>query len=643
MLKKIIIFLFLQVLFLSNITYAKEIEITAEEFIVDNDQGYYVAKGNVVSYFEGYTIFSDSILYDKKTEMIYIDGNFKLINDFLGLFDGLKYDLKKKEGYINKGDLFYFSQDKKKQKFISGENIVIFDKHNFFLSKGTISSCEGEHKPWYIKANDIDITLGDYLTAKNVTLYGANIPLVYSPYFLVPIKKEKESGFLFPTFGYSGKNGFMMELPYYFFLHESYDDTLSLKVRSENTIGFDNEFRYRLSKNEEGLFNISLYNNFHQEKDYFFINFKHSKNNSLKADLSLINRPDFFYDYSNDTYLKSLPYLRSLAFYETVSYRALYSLDFLNLYDINLQERDFTSFTLNRVSFPISFNNIFYNIDASLSYLNKGSDDFARIFISPYGMYSFSRDTYDLSLKLYGDITYYKELFKEEEKRAFFIINPEAQIHMSYLIDNIYIARNSLKITSFLPFIKIDNISFINDRRDFFNKSKRVELSLEEDFIKQDDGKLLYNFKISQDYFLDDDYQSERFSDLKIQLRTFLSNLTLTLIGDYNHKRGDLTSLFFYSDYKSEILNFNLNYNKSFNISEFANMSISKKFKDTLNIGLLGRFDIKENILKETGLILDYLKNCYSIKLDFRNRKEPSDFVFFLYINLYGLGEIKFE
>ncbi|MCX7991603.1 MAG: hypothetical protein N2999_06185 [Proteobacteria bacterium] len=642
MLKNFLVIIFL--LFSITYSYGKDVEITADELLIDKEQDLFIAKGNVITNFEGYTVYSDNIFYDKKYEIIYIEGKLKFINDFLGIGESLKYDLKNKEGYLSRVDLFYFSPDKKRQKFISGEDIIIYDKDNYNIKRGNFSSCEGEKKAWYIKGSDINITLGEYLTAKNVTLYGGSVPVVFVPYFLAPIKKEKETGFLYPYFGLSGKNGFIMNLPYYFFLDESYDDTLTLKMRTKNTIGLDNEFRYKLSKNEEGVLNLSLYDNYEKKRDYGLLNFRHAKDTFLKADLYLINRRDFFYEYNNDINLRSLPFLRSSAFYEIKSNRALYSLNLFNGYNLNLNEKDFLSLSINRNSFPLGLTrNLFYNIDGSLSYFNKGNKDFERIYLSPYGLYRYSKNNYDLSLKIFADMNYYSEELKGEQKRTYLILNPSGETYKSLLIDDKYLARNSLKLTSFLPFRVVDDLTLNNDLTDFFNKSKRIELALQQETISVESGQLLYNLKISQSYFLDDLYQKEKFSDTSLLFRTIATDITFGLLGEYNHKRSSFSKFLAYGDYKSDFFSFNLNYNKNIGPSEFITISLTKKLNDNINTGLSGRYDLSDKILKETGLIFDYLKNCYSIKLDLRNRKEPSEFIFLVYINLYGLGEIKFE
>lgn len=332
---------------------------------------------------------------------------------------------------------------------------------------------------------------------------------------------------------------------------------------------------------------------------------------------------------------KSLPYLRSIAFYDIESKRSLYTLSFFSGYNINLNERDFLSFSITRRSYPINFKkNLYYNIDGSLNLFNNGDKNYERFYLSPYVMYRNSIDKYDLSFKLFADAIYYKEDLKTEQKRGYLVFNPDIQTFKTYLVNDNIIIRNTFKFSGIFPLKGYDDLHIINDNTDFFNNSKRAELTLQQDAMRQEDGTLLYNLKISQGYYFDNLYQSENLSDTSFLFRTISTKNSLGIIGDYNHNKGEFTKLSVYNEYKIDNFSFNFNYNKFNNVSEFLSLAFYNKFTDTINSGVIGRYDIKEKILKETGLIFDYLKNCYSIKIDLRNKKEPSEFVF-LYTLIY--------
>ncbi len=636
--------LFSALLFLMLITdgYSRVIDITADEFLYEREKDYMVAKGNVEADLDGLKIYADTVYFDKKNQMIYVDGRIKILRDFLGIGEGLKYDLKNKEGYLKNVELYYFSEDKKKQKFIWGDEIIILDNDSFYIKNGYFSSCDGIDKPWYIKGCDIKINLGQYLTARDVKLYASDIPMFYSPYFIAPVKKEKESGFLMPVFGFSGKHGFVLNQPYYFFLDESYDNTLSLNLRTEDTIGFDNEFRYMLSKKEEGFLNLSFYENYKIDREYLHLNFKHNKENRLKINTNLLNRRDFFYEYKNDREEKSQPYLRNMAFLEKPIKRDIYSLAFFNGYNLNLNDRDFSSLSINKDSYPLGINNyFFYNLDGSLNLVSQGSNNYERLILKPYGVLRSTRKDHDLSMKISGYFNYYTDQLRKEEKKGYVIFNPELKVYKNFLVNERYANKNSLSLSPVFPVKAFDNLSRTFDKKDVLNSDRRIEYNLEQKHYDLYDGRLLYNLNINQSYILNNSNGESSFSDLGALFRAYGESWIFGLTGTISHINRDIKDFMSYLNVKHAEFDLNVNYTKTILKDEFLNLDVIKRINNSLAFSAGIKYDIESDVLKETAFGVEYLKNCYSIKVDLRNRKEPSEFNLFLFINLYGLGEIR--
>ncbi len=623
-------------------SFSKTVDITADEFLYEGNEDYMVARGNVIANLDNFILYADSAYYDKKRQMIYVDGKVKIIKDFLGLGEGLKYDLKNREGFLKKIELNYFSEDKKKQKFIWGSEIIIRDSESFYLKDGYFSSCDGTKKPWYIKGTDINITLGEYLTAKHITLYASDIPVLYSPYFVAPVKKQKESGFLMPSFGFSGKHGFMLNQPYYFFLDESYDNTLSLNLRTEDTIGFDNEFRYKLSRIEDGIMNLSYYENYKINKDYLYLNLRHKKDNSIKIDANLLNRRDFFYEYKKETDEKSLPYLRSKAFLEKRTRRDNYSVSFFNGYNLNLNDRDLTVVSLNKDSYPVAINSyLFYNLDGSLNLFSHDSDSLERIIFKPRGSFRLPRQNYDISMDISGYLNFYSDELHKEEKKGYLIFQPAVKMYKNFLINQQYANKNSLSFSPSVPVKLFDNLYRTLDNKDQLNSDKRIDYYFEQKSYKLQTGKLIYNLYMNQSYIFENGSGEAQFSDLNGVFRVYGDYGTFGLTATLSHKNRDIKDFMSYLNIKKDNLNVNVNYLKTEQDNEYLNLNVSTGVKDNLIFSAGIRYDLVGDILKEVAFGTEYIKNCYSIKAELKNRKEPSEFNLFVYINLYGLGEIR--
>ncbi|MNI25522.1 LPS-assembly protein LptD precursor [compost metagenome] len=75
-------------------------------------------------------------------------------------------------------------------------------------------------------------------------LYFKDVPILASPYMTFPVKKERKSGFLMPTYGTTSQGGFDFSLPYYLNLAPNYDLTVQPRYFSKRGMQLGGEFRY---------------------------------------------------------------------------------------------------------------------------------------------------------------------------------------------------------------------------------------------------------------------------------------------------------------------------------------------------------------------------------------------------------------
>ncbi|MGE8675088.1 MAG: LPS-assembly protein LptD, partial [Achromobacter kerstersii] len=80
--------------------------------------------------------------------------------------------------------------------------------------------------------------------ARNGVLYFKDVPILASPYMTFPVKKERKSGFLMPTYGTTSQGGFDFSLPYYLNLAPNYDATIQPRYFSKRGMQLGGEFRY---------------------------------------------------------------------------------------------------------------------------------------------------------------------------------------------------------------------------------------------------------------------------------------------------------------------------------------------------------------------------------------------------------------
>ena len=111
--------------------------------------------------------------------------------------------------------------------------------------KSRLTRCEPDVNTWQISAGRFVIEDGaNYATARNAVLRIKGVPVFYTPYIRFPVNDDRQSGFLFPSIGLSTRNGFDVELPYYFNLAPNYDATVTPRYMSKRGTGIESQFRY---------------------------------------------------------------------------------------------------------------------------------------------------------------------------------------------------------------------------------------------------------------------------------------------------------------------------------------------------------------------------------------------------------------
>lgn len=115
-----------------------------------------------------------------------------------------------------------------------------------FDTQFTTCYCEDESVPWSIECSRATIEDDAYAHTYHTTFRVAGVPIIYTPYFLVPVKRTRQSGFLAPTYGYSNQDGFQFELPYYAVI-DDYSDLLlrpftSARTRTGTAVGYRRRF-----------------------------------------------------------------------------------------------------------------------------------------------------------------------------------------------------------------------------------------------------------------------------------------------------------------------------------------------------------------------------------------------------------------
>ncbi len=224
-------------------------QLEADEVAFDQQTQVYIAKGRVVIWKGDKKLTADYVRYDQITETAYAEGNVQLTfgSDLL-TGKRIEFNLDTQLGTVEDGYLFL----QQNNFHIWGDHIEKVGENSYQVDKATITTCDGEVPDWKITGEDVKVDLEGRGSAKNIVMYARNMPVLYSPYFYYPSRRERQSGFLVPEFGTSDRRGNEFNQPFYWAINDSSDATFYGYYMSKRGIRWGGEYRYVLGENTLG-------------------------------------------------------------------------------------------------------------------------------------------------------------------------------------------------------------------------------------------------------------------------------------------------------------------------------------------------------------------------------------------------------
>jgi lipopolysaccharide assembly outer membrane protein LptD (OstA) len=136
----------------------------------------------------------------------------------------MSYDLETQTGNIYQAETAY------EKGLYHGERIRKVGDNQLEVIDGSYSTCDRDPPDYRFSSKQMKVYLKDKLVARPVVFYVKDVPLFALPFYLVPIKPGRHSGFLFPQleFGFNNTTGrFVRNAGYYWAPNDYFDVTTS--------------------------------------------------------------------------------------------------------------------------------------------------------------------------------------------------------------------------------------------------------------------------------------------------------------------------------------------------------------------------------------------------------------------------------
>lgn len=229
-----------------------QLRIEASRLFYDGKQKVVIFEGRARGYYKGGYFEADRITYWPEERRVLAEGSCLLREgeDWIRA-SRITYDLEREEGTIEEGTVF-ISQ---RHFYVTGKVIKKVGKDRYILEGATLSSCDDTPPSWRFTAKRLTLKVEGYAQALWPGFEAKGVPIAYLPWAIFPVKRERQTGFLIPSFEYSNRYGPIVTVPFFWAISDNQDATFYLTRHGDGRgRGFKGgiEYRYALTSQSQG-------------------------------------------------------------------------------------------------------------------------------------------------------------------------------------------------------------------------------------------------------------------------------------------------------------------------------------------------------------------------------------------------------
>ncbi len=214
-----------------------------------------ILKSNTITYFQDY----DFLRATGTTDTTGAPVNTPSFTDATGeQIAGrvIEYNLDTQQGVIYQGKTRY------EQGYMATQTIKMVSQDTLYIADGTYTTCDYDDPHYYFYGRQMKFIPNDKIIIRPIIAYVHDIPVLWFPYYVFPIARGRQSGFLTPRYGNSREDGrYLSNIGYYFAPSEYFDYRFAATVREQNGWLFNNWFSY----DKRYLMSGSIFGSFENE------------------------------------------------------------------------------------------------------------------------------------------------------------------------------------------------------------------------------------------------------------------------------------------------------------------------------------------------------------------------------------------
>jgi hypothetical protein len=273
----------------------------------DNEERALTLIGRAEVRYQNVTLQADTIVYTVANDLFQARGRPQLVEGKdTTAGDFMAYNIKTRRGRVS------YAFTRFDDTYVTGSNIVKTRDNRLYIEQGDYTTCQNpEHPHYYFYGRHILVVPDDKVVGRPVVLNIGDAPVAVLPYFVMPLRHGRRSGWLTPSWGGSvARGGYIDNLGYYYAPNDYFDATLSAKAQEFNSFVFNARGRYKLLYSLEGEASgrYVLDNRLENSSQQWALDYKHDQMLSpdgrtrLSGYGSLVSSSTFNQLYSDQTY-----------------------------------------------------------------------------------------------------------------------------------------------------------------------------------------------------------------------------------------------------------------------------------------------------------------------------------------------------
>ncbi len=221
-----------------NFAIGDEIQIMSDKQYRKASGDYFEAIGSVIINHAKNAIYGEKASISFETGDVSVVSNVRYVGEDMTMHgSSLFYNIKNKYLEVNNARIVSNNYT------LLGKKIIRPAPGIIIANGAEYTTCRDCPESWSIYGENVYITSGEYVRIKNGYFKIDGVVTMYFPYLIFPIKKGRESGFLFPKLSFALDDGASFKQPYFLVIGPYNDLTFTPGVLGKR--GWVSELEYR--------------------------------------------------------------------------------------------------------------------------------------------------------------------------------------------------------------------------------------------------------------------------------------------------------------------------------------------------------------------------------------------------------------